>query len=251
MRAVSRSRIGHADRSISTAVRTAAVMQPRQPNKEGRERSRSPARVPGGDATDAFAASQGGVGAGSTSAAVHFGGQGGPSNLAASQIASPSTWPTFAAQAAGLTVERLPRRPLVVHSAFTGLGSHAKVLSELQVPFHDVAGCDPKATARQWLEHNALAPAHLYHTIKELTAGSGVCHCLPAAGAGRSCSAVGADPRFVDLFVAGFCCQPYSQQRRGPLDPTSHPLFHTAAETVQYIRAKQPRTLILENTLGF
>lgn len=161
---------------------------------------------------------------------------------------TPGTWPTqvsrSAAQHCPAWDGRHQLRPLTVHSGFTGLGSHSRVLSELGVHFTDLAGCDPKPESHEWLREQGLTPAHLFQDIAAMTAAV-QCHtCQPGP-----CSMAPARP---DLYVGGFCCQPYSQMRadRRRRPAQDHPLFQTTRDQVAYLAAWQPRVALLENTPG-
>ena len=191
-----------------------------------RERDRSPRRrVPGSDR--ASAASRGGD----------------AENPKGREL---SSWPAFVADNTGLRGIPLPSKPLIVHSAFTGLGSHAKVLDELCIPFIDAFSCDPKGSAVDWMRENHCLATHHYATLRQVIDGQGDC-----ATCGGHCDSRRRDTRSVDLFFAGFCCQPYSKQARSGKTPQEHPLWYTTTETIEYVQRLKPRAFILENTLGF
>ncbi len=138
------------------------------------------------------------------------------------------------------------QRPLVVHSGFTGLGTHALACHATGVHIMDEVGAEPKVAAKTFLKHNALMAEHHFDDIRLVTSlHGGMCaQCM------KECPAPGTR---ADLFMAGFSCQPFSPQRGKSLQtlpPSSHPLFESSRLVVEHLLAREPRGAILENTTG-
>ncbi len=138
-------------------------------------------------------------------------------------------------------------RPMVVETAFTGLGSSAALLQLLGFPFLHVASADPKASATEFLEKNGLWGEHHFEDVADLQTGEArKCtrhsrSCLPAGGASP------------DMVVLGFPCKPWSTMRLGrhtTAPPCQHHDYYATAAAVQYVQRSQAKLAVFENTLG-
>jgi len=138
-------------------------------------------------------------------------------------------------------------RALVVHSAFSGMNSHIRVMSELGFVCVDVASAEPKDTAKTFARLNGtMVAAHHFNDIKHLTDGGWCCCCL------KRCVISSDAP---DLYIGGFSCQPWSPMRSGvksrqQVTLEKHPLFPAVKEQIRYLRTVQPTLALLENGSG-
>ena len=155
-------------------------------------------------------------------------------------------WPDLLREAmvvAGVSKEQM--RPLIMVTAFTGLGSQSRMWRATGLRFRELASADPKRHANLFLATHDLFGEHHFDGIRMLTkGGSAAC-----ARCHRVCGVPMANP---DLFAGGFPCQPTSRARRSKkkLRAEEHNLFPTVQATVEYIRARRPRVALLEQTLG-
>ncbi len=166
-----------------------------------------------------------------------------------SRIASPAAWPgelQAAFAALGQQRERQhQKRPLLMATAFSGLGSQSRVWEVTGLRFHEIAAAEPKTHAQEFVKANRLLAEHHFEDIRALIAG-GQALCIQH---GKACD-VPVDR--VDFFSAGFPCQPTRAQRRsrGKVSAEQHPLFGLVRCIVEYHRARRPRLSLLEQTLG-
>ena len=141
------------------------------------------------------------------------------------------------------------KRPLVMHTLFSGQNSPDQVLQYLDVSVKVAIAAEAKPHARQFCIQNGLAPSEHYFTDVEPLASSGKGPCCQHSGG--QCFV----PREkADLLVAGFPCTPYSFARSGPRDEESvrqHPDFKKLQWTIDYILNTRPRMFLLENVPGF
>lgn len=171
--------------------------------------------------------------------------------LASSQ-ASGDVVPTWAADLLAATASRraalgVQTRPLTVHTAFSGMGTHSRAMRDTHLAFDDVAAAEPKAHAKAFQRNNALMARHHYDDIRTLISGCpaycSVCQetCQPPA-------------ERADLFVAGFSCQAFSTMRARDMaktPPHAHRKFEALQLVVDYLLERQPLMAVLENTPGF
>jgi site-specific DNA-cytosine methylase len=139
------------------------------------------------------------------------------------------------------------RRPLRVHSAFSGMMSHGQVFRDLGFDFVDLVAAEPKEHARKFAQQNGLWPQHYYRDIRTIIARE-------AAPCGPCQSACVPPSDHPDVFVAGFSCQPFSQMRGKHLTqipPHKHAKFDGLSLTAEYLRIWRPLSAVLENTVGF
>ncbi len=171
--------------------------------------------------------------------------------LAPLQDAQAWDWPAQVRLHAGLQFcGATQHRDLIVHSAFTGMGSHARVLAELGLRFHDVIGADPKQIAQAWRETNNVTAMHCYEDVRHIhTSDIGHAPC-GVAGSTHHDHLLHERP---DLCFGGFSCLPFTSMRsnRTTVPAACHPEFKHAQYQVDYLMKVQPRGAVLENTLGF
>lgn len=115
-------------------------------------------------------------------------------------------------------------------------------LAGLDVHIADRAGAEPKHTAQRFLLANDLMAEHHYSDVEHLASGG------PCAQCARYCAA--ALPR-ADLHIAGFPCQPFSMYQKSSRAPESHTLFPAFLKMISVLRVTQPRSVVLENSIGF
>lgn len=139
-------------------------------------------------------------------------------------------------------------RPLLVHSAFSGMNSHMRAMRGAGLLARDVAACEPKSHALAFQKANGEGAEHTYDDIRKLIAGPEPAFCSTCC---RNCEPPTAKP---DLFVAGFSCQAFSPMRgaNGARIPAGqHPKFEALSLTIKYIQARKPALSVLENSTGF
>ncbi len=164
------------------------------------------------------------------------------SSAAPCPFSSMSQWPAQVRHCAGRWLqEALQHRELVVHSGFTGLGSHARALHEMGIHFRDALAAEPKQAAIEWQISNDTMALMRFDDIRDMTE---MCQ------SGGLADSTGGQP---DLYYGGLPCQPYSGMRanHSSVPCQQHPEFLTAEMQVQYLLAVQPKAAILENTMGF
>ena len=141
------------------------------------------------------------------------------------------------------------KRPLVMHTLFSGQASPEQVCSYLDMSTTLAVAAEAKPHSRQFCFQNGLAPSGHYYTDVEPLASLGKGPCCIHSGA--HCFV----PREkADLLVAGFPCTPFSFARSGSRDEESvrqHHDFKKFVWTVQYILRTKPRMFLLENVPGF
>ena len=155
-------------------------------------------------------------------------------------------WPDLLHEAmVALGVFREQARPLLMVTAFTGLGSQRRVWQATGLSCRELASADPKPYAKVFLAAHGLFGEHHFDGIRMLTSGGSAacarCH--------RVCEVPTERP---DFFAGGFPCQPSSRARRTKkrIRAEEHPLFPTVRAAVEYLRARQPRVALLEQTMG-
>ena len=139
------------------------------------------------------------------------------------------------------------KKPLQMHTLFSGMGSPTQVLREAGVEVNEGMMAEMKSCAHQFCSRNGLMPACYFEDVDSLVKrGNGQCHVhgglcrLPSARA--------------DLFVAGFPCTAYSLQRVGAhnqADVREHKDFQKMSWTVDHILQNKPRAFLLENVPAF
>jgi len=128
-------------------------------------------------------------------------------------------------------------RPLTVGSAFNGLGTHHRVWCETgSLDVMHVYGAEPKASAIRFMMLNDTAPTHCYHDVDDLI---------------KDKASPGHSRGTIDMYCAGFPCQPYSMYQGKGKQPEHHELFQTTLKQIELLKVDQPRCAILENSLGF
>ena len=140
------------------------------------------------------------------------------------------------------------KRKLVLHTSFSGQNSPEQTLRDLDVACDNTIAVERKAHARRFCSQNGLAPSQHYFTDFEPVASTGVGPCCKHNASCRL------PPAKADLFVAGFPCTPFSQQRFGARDEASvreHPEFKKMSWTIDYIVRTKPRLFLLENVPSF
>ncbi len=155
-------------------------------------------------------------------------------------------WLTHLQEAIQARRERLGRqlRPLSVHSLFTGMGSHSKVMSATGLIFRDIVGAGAKQEAQDFLRRNQLLSEHHYKDAAGLSPHK-VAFCC-------TCGFAHAPPDTEpDITVGGFDCQPFSTRAATTRPPDQHKHIDTFWMAITYLRAWKPRVAILENVMGF
>ena len=140
------------------------------------------------------------------------------------------------------------KRKLVLHTSFSGQNSPEQALRDLDVACDNTIAVERKVYARRFCSQNGLAPSRHYFTDFEPVASTGVGPCCKHNASCRL------PPAKADLFVAGFPCTPFSQQRFGARDEASvreHPEFKKMSWTIDYIVRTKPRLFLLENVPSF
>ena len=142
------------------------------------------------------------------------------------------------------------RRPLIVHGGFVGMGSHGQVLRLTGVSYQETCAAEPKSWAKLFLQGNGLMADHHFNDLAVMAQTA-----APARGqcarCGVECDVPDERP---DVFFAGFSCQAFSTMRASntrAVPPTAHAKYAALPLTVRYLKARQPRAALLENTLGF
>lgn len=116
---------------------------------------------------------------------------------------------------------------LRVGTCFDGIDAPLWALQQLGIPYEHLWGCEKDKFARKTIEAN-YRPYKLYHDIYDMN---------PALLA------------YVDLFIAGFPCQPFSQSglQKGLQDVRSNVIF----TMLDIVKSVLPPIVILENVKGF
>jgi len=105
--------------------------------------------------------------------------------------------------------------------AFKRLGLRNRVIVEF---------CsDTDETCRLWLRHQALKPKKIYDDLKRRPLGEG-------------CN--------MDIYAAGFPCQPWSSDGKGEGEADSHGRGDVFASILKHIAHARPKSFILENVKG-
>lgn len=177
-------------------------------------------------------------------AATSAGAAVGRATIASPEAAEP--WPEALRAAVAARGERREQaRPLVMETAFTGLGSQARMWRATGLRFRELATADPKPAAKTFLAANGLMGEHHFDDVRALYAGG------PAACArcGRGCRAPEERP---DFFAGGFPCQPTSPMRRSQKRARAeeHPSWDAVRAVADYLLARRPRVALLEQTMG-
>ena len=118
-------------------------------------------------------------------------------------------------------------RAIKVGTDCSGMEAPLRALKQLNVPFSYEFGCDINQHCKAQCQASGCAPKRWHTSIFD-----------------RDCTTVPA----VDLYVAGFPCQPHSTAgaRRGGGDPRSQ-VFE---ECAKYINTHNPAVFLLENVKG-
>ena len=128
--------------------------------------------------------------------------------------------------AAAMPHAALPPRP-TLGSMCSGMDAAATALRELGVPFAYVFVSEVNRAARRFLEH-VRAPRHAFGDCRS--------------------DAVRLAATYVDIFVAGWPCQPFCQINTLQTDEAKEDCMSTFMSIVSYIARARPRLVILENT---
>ena len=141
------------------------------------------------------------------------------------------------------------QRNLVVQSGFSGMGTHALAwnVAPLALRITESAGADRKHAAQVFARCHGLMGTHFYEDFAALSSADGG-YCVKCH---QWCPVPTVRP---DMFLAGFPCQPFSPMRRRGRDgfviPSEHHGFEGTRLLIQYLRRVQPRSAVLENSLG-
>ena len=109
----------------------------------------------------------------------------------------------------------------------SGMDAAATALRELGVPFAYIFVSEVNRAARRFLEH-VRAPRHAFGDCRS--------------------DAVRLAATYVDIFVAGWPCQPFCQINTLQTDAAKEDCMSTFMSIVSYIARARPRLVILENT---
>lgn len=142
------------------------------------------------------------------------------------------------------------RRPLIVHGGFVGMGSHGQVLRLTGVSHQEACAAEPKSWAKHFLQGNGLMADHHFSDLAVMAQTAAPARGL-CARCGVECDVPDERP---DVFFAGFSCQAFSTMRASntrAVPATAHAKYAALPLTVRYLKARQPRAALLENTLGF
>ena len=210
-----------------------------RPRKRGRHNRRSERESPAGTTT---AVSKAGV-----TAAVS---EAGACAAVSQPVAVPQDipWPMELEAAIinlALGGRRKQLRPLLMVTAFSGLGSQSRMWRDTGLDFRELAAADPKEHAKQFVKRNECMAEHHFDDIRSLIRGGRA----PCFVHGHDCEV---PQERADFFAGGFACQPTSSRRasRSRIRAEDHPLFETARLTVEYHLARKPRMSLLEQTMG-
>lgn len=127
----------------------------------------------------------------------------------------------------------------------SGTGAPRIGLLALGLWVDEIHSADTKASCLQLCRALGQVPTHHFSEAKDLEIGGGMCHV-------HECHCF-AETEEDHLFISGFPCQPFSQQRpkRWTQRWKDHPAAATMFDTARVIRARQPRLVLLENVPGF
>ncbi len=134
-------------------------------------------------------------------------------------------------------------RPLTLDSACSGLCTEAMVCDVMGIKVGSVRACDPKASARQFMEVNL--PERMPKVIYEDMANMAIFCDVDE----------GCEPP--DMFIAGPPCQPFSEFRPRSGEtartgkPEQHPAFDvTMKELPSLMESRRPKLAIIEQVIG-
>lgn len=139
------------------------------------------------------------------------------------------------------------KRPLRLATACSGTGSPKIALRALGVPYQEIVSAERRKSGLQMVLNSPDPPEHHFEYAADVAKNRA--HCLLH---GKVCSI---SPLPDDLFVCGFPCSPFSTQRpqrfSGIQGWRSHEDSQCMFDTIDILKARQPRLALLENVMGF
>lgn len=147
------------------------------------------------------------------------------------------------------------RRPLSILSVCSGIGAESAALTKLGMDHRVIASVDLKETVYmlEARKKDPCRPLHFYSDIFRVLDGTAECAFHPDAKS-PCCFMKCPGLDILDLLVAGFPCQPYSQQsakRSKPGGVVQHPKFEVTNAMFDCLRQFEPRAFVFENVPGF
>lgn len=132
------------------------------------------------------------------------------------------------------------KRMFVMESGCIGMGSEILAGEALGIYLKVLQSAEQKLVALKFLNTFIPGTPHTFLNLSDLSTDLGRCSkhqgfCRP-------------DDTTTDCFSAGFPCQPYSTQWKRSLE--GHKRYPIMQDVINHIKAKLPRTVLLENMLG-